>query len=181
MSERHHEHEPKGPEQSAEIAEAAGEALKRIEHTAEVVGENAAEKIEAAREIIEKQAEAPAPAAEKEVTKKHHPTRLDKKATYWQTVHAMQRRLKPASRKFSKIIHNPSIEQASEFVGKTVMRPSVTLGATSTALIVGAFFYLTARRYGYVLSGSEVLLSLLVGGLLGVIIEAIIKAARPHK
>lgn len=181
MSERHQEHEPKTPERSAEIAEAAGEALKRIEHTAETVGENAAEKIEAAREVIEKQAEAPAPVAEKEAAKKHHPTHVDKQASYWQTVRAMQRRLKPASRQFSEFIHKPTVEKTSEFLGKTVMRPSVTLGATSTALIVGGFFYLTARRYGFALSGSEILLSLLVGGLLGIFIEAIIKSTRRHK
>lgn len=183
MSERHHDtpEHSKSPEHSAELAEAAGEALKRIEHTAEVVGENAAEKLVAAREAIEKQAEAPVPTAEKEATKKHHPTRLDKKSSYWQTVHAMQRRLKPASREFSKFIHNPSVEQASDVVGKTVLRPSVALGATSTALIVGAFFYFTARQYGFLLSGSEFIVSMLVGGILGTILEFSFKAIRSKK
>lgn len=183
MSERHHDspEHSKSPEQSAELAEAAGEALKRIEHSAEVVGENAAEKLEAARETIEKQAEAPVAMAEKETPKGHHPTRLDKKASYWQTVHAMQRRLSPASRKFSKFIHNPSVEEASEIVGKTILRPSVALGATTTALIVGAFFYLTARNYGFLLSGSEFTLSLLVGGILGAIIELTTKTIRAKK
>lgn len=183
MTERHHQspEHSNSPERSAELAEAAGEALKRIEQTAEVVGENAAEKLEAAREAIEKQAEVPVPSTEKEAPKKHHPTRLDKNASYWQTVHAMQRRLKPASRKFSKFIHNPSVEGASEIVGKTVLRPSVALGATSTALIVGAFFYLTAHRYGFVLSGSEFIVSMLVGGILGAILEFSAKTIRGKK
>ena len=54
---------------------------------------------------------------------------------------------------------------------KTVMRPSVTLGATWTALIVGVVFYWTARHYGFRLSGSEMILALIVGGLLGAGLE----------
>lgn len=168
----------RGPEKSSELQEAAAEARERIKHSPETA-DNSAEKIEAAREVIEKQAEKPAPsAAEEESPKKHHPTHHDKKASYWQTVHAMQRRLRPMSKRFSKVIHAPAIETASEALGKTVMRPSVTLGATTSALFVGAFFYLTARRYGFILSGSEFLLSLLVGGILGAVLEFALKPFR---
>ncbi len=179
MTEHGAEHSPehgRSPERSAELREAAAEALKNIERAAETVGENAADKLEAAREAIEHQAEAPVvPIAEKEAPKKHHPTIFDKQHAYWQTVHAMQRRLKPASRAFSKVIHAPAIEKTSDIAAKTVFRPSVTLGATTTALVVGAFFYITAQTYGFPLRGSEFAVSLLAGAILGLILEAVFK------
>ena len=135
-------------------------------------------KAEAAREVIEHQAEstpaehdhAPKPAGA--------PTRLDLDRAYRETLQSLQRHLKPASRAFSRVIHNPTVEQASEVVGQTVARPSVTLGATSTALIVGLASYITAKRYGFTLSGSELILSLIVGGIIGVVLEFIIKSLR---
>lgn len=181
MSEQQHQtpEHSRQPERSAEIEQAAAEALKSIERSAEVVAENTAEKIEAAREMIEKQAEVQVvPTTEKEAPKAHHPTKLDKTRAYWDTVHAMQRRLKPASRRFSKVIHNPTIEKTSEFASKTVFRPSVTLGASATALIVGGFFFLTARRYGFALSGSEFVVALVSGAIIGLMLELLTKPFR---
>ena len=143
--------------------------------------ENKAEReheVEAAREVIDRQAE-PAP-SEHETRPKPAaaPTRLDLDRAYRETLGSLQRHLKPASRAFSRVIHNPAVEQTSEVVGKTVARPSVTLGATSTALVVGLAAYITAKRYGFTLSGSELILSLIVGGLIGIVLELIIKALR---
>lgn len=144
-------------------------------------GENKIErehKLEAAREVIEHQAEA-APAEHDSAPRPTAaPTRLDLDRAYRETLQSLQQHLKPASRAFSRVIHNPAVEQTSEVVGKTVARPSVTLGATSTALIVGLIAYITAKRYGFVLSGSELILSLLVGGLVGIVLEFIIKSFR---
>lgn len=183
MSEHQAEHSPeqqRSAERAAEIEQAAAEALKNIEKSAEYVAENTAEKITAARELIEKQAETTTvPAAEKQAPPAaHHPTKLDKTKAYWQTVHAMQRRLKPASKQFSKLIHNPAVEKTSEFASKTVFRPSITLGATATALIVGGFFYVTARHYGFALSGSEFIVSLAAGALIGLMLEILTKPFR---
>jgi len=181
MSEHEHQsgEQLRGPERSQELEKIAAEALKEIERTAETVTENAAEKLEQARAKIEQQAETPPPAiAEKEKPKAHHPTSLDKKHAYWQTVGAMQRRLKPASRTFSKVIHTPVVEKASDFAGSTIFRPSVTAGATTTALIVGAFFYITARHYGFGLRGSEFIVSLAAGAIIGLMIELLAKPFR---
>ncbi len=169
----------KSAEQSIELDKIAAEALRQIEKSAEIVTENAAEKIELARAKIEQQPETPKPAiAEKERAKAHHPTGLDKKRAYWQTMDAMQRRLKPASRTFSKVIHAPVVEKASDFAGATIFRPSVTLGATTTALVVGAFFYITARHFGFALRGSEFVLFLAVGAIIGLFVELIAKPFR---
>lgn len=98
---------------------------------------------------------------------------LDHHLNYVQTIASVQRKLSPVSRSFSKVIHTPVIEQVSEKLETTVARPSVLLGTTWTALIVGTIFYLTARHYGYALSGSELLFSFIVGGLLGLVVEGL--------
>jgi hypothetical protein len=54
-----------------------------------------------------------------------------------------------------------------------VARPSVAAGATWTALIVGAVFYFTARHYGYMLSGSELLFSFVAGAVIGLAVEGL--------
>jgi hypothetical protein len=149
----------KGPERQA-----SGETREQAEH-------KQAEQLEAARGKLETTPEPQAKASEREAAP--HATKLDKESAYWDTLRSVQRHLKPVSRSFSKVIHSPAVERASEVAGATVARPSVTLGATATALLVGGFLYITARSYGYSLSGSEFLLSLLVGGVLGILAEGI--------
>lgn len=176
MSER----EPQSVEspKSVEGAEQL-KAAERKELTAEqleVGKEKQSEQLQQARTELEKQPEAVASANEQEGTEPtHHPTRLDKEAAYWNTLRSLQRHLSPASRNFSKLIHTPAIEKTSEVAGATIARPSVLLGATSTAAVLGGFLYITARINGFNLSGSEFLLSLIVGAVLGLIIEGIAK------
>jgi hypothetical protein len=132
-----------------------------------------ARQAEAAREAIT-QVEPASRRNEKETTAPaHHPTRLDKQAAYDDTMRSMRRRLKPASRAFSKVIHAPIVEKTSEVAAKTVFRPSVTLGATFTALILTASLYATARYYGFAISGSEFIFSLILGGIAGFVLELI--------
>jgi hypothetical protein len=99
------------------------------------------------------------------------PENLD--ANYSDTLGSVQNRLSPGSRTFSKIIHAPAVEHSSELLERTIMRPSVVMGTTWTAFIVGLIFYLTARYYGFKLSGGEMLLALFGGALLGLTLEGI--------
>lgn len=179
------EREPKSPEQyesnagSTEIERAAAERLGELEQTPET-SESKPEQIESARQAIEQQPELQSNQAERE-NMPQRPSGLDRLISYRDTMLSLQRRLQPAQRTFSKFIHSPGVDKASEVVGNTVMRPSVTTGATLTALTVGLFFYIVAKRYGFVLSGSEFILSLLIGGLLGLAVEFIIKTTRKLK
>lgn len=138
-----------------------------------------AENLEQARAKLEQQPE-PVAKAETEATAPNHPTRIDKDTAYWDTLRSVQRHLKPAQQQFSKFIHTPAVEKASEAVGQTIARPSVLLGATTTAAVVGGFLYITARLNGFSLSGSEFILSLVVGGVLGLIVEGLGKLLRPR-
>lgn len=160
------------PESTPEISAAEHEQqLERLRNNIEREGTEAdqAKQAETARDRIERQAEVQAKTSEDDHKPRaaFHPTKLDKTASYNETMRSMRRRLKPASRAFSKVIHTPVVEKASEIAGATVFRPSVTLGATATALLLGGSTYLTARHYGFGLSGSEFVLALLAGGLIG--------------
>lgn len=169
LSERGHEELPKVD--SAELDKLAESAKERAENAAEHP-EQQAERAHEARQTIETQAEEPAAFEEKAPDKPApRPTRLDKEVNYQQTMRSLQRQLNPASRAFSQLIHSPAIEKTSEVVGKTVLRPSVTLGATVTAFLLVGLVYLVSRRYGFALSGSELPLALVAGGLLGFGIE----------
>lgn len=179
------EREPQlhGPERSAEIAEAAQERLQQLaEQAPERSPENQQDRVERAREQLKQHEQAPPPAAEAAPTAQPSFTaRLDRALNYTQTMASVQRRLTPASRAFSKVIHAPAVEKTSEVLGATVMRPSVTLGATWTALIVGLVFYGFARHYGYRLAGSELIVALIAGGILGAVIESLGRLVRRRR
>jgi len=182
MAAEHHErsieqHQP-AERSHAELEHAAQrqlDHLRRHEHTGEV---DADTRVEAAREAINRHHEPepqpePAPVAERQASPAHHVAAHlpNLRQNYAHTMTTLQRHLKPTSRRFSRFIHRPAVEKVSESLERTVARPSVTAGATWTALVVGTLFYFTARRYGYALSGSEMILSFAVGAVLGLILE----------
>jgi hypothetical protein len=179
------EREPKSHEQLGPSPETLAEATERLkphESSPEANQENQVGKVEAARQQIERQAETAPPLVEAEVKPRPaHPTKFDKQRAYTETMASLRLHLKPAGRRFSKFVHTPVVEKTSEVLEKTVMRPSVTLGATLTALIIGGFVYITAKFYGgFTLSGSEFLFALIIGGLIGAVIELLTKPFR-HK
>ena len=109
------------------------------------------------------------------------PSTWERLREYRHTLISLQHRLKPSQRRFSRFIHAPAVEKISEKLESTVARPSITLGATLTAALVGGFFYITARRSGFALSGSEFIASLIIGGLIGLSLEFISKSLRRHR
>jgi hypothetical protein len=166
----------------AELDSLGKERLQELaEKSAEQSPDNKAERAEQARETLAKheQTPEPPPSADRETPGNDVSHVLDRVLNYHQTMASVQRRLRPVSRRFSKIIHNKAVEGTSEALEKTVMRPSVTLGATWTALIVGLIFYLTARHYGYRLSGFEMIGALVIGAILGIVLEGLMRLFRP--
>ena len=168
----------------AELDRLGNERLKELaEKSAEQSPDTKTERAEQAREVLAKQERTPEPppAGDREKPNSDASAGLDRILNYRQTLASVQRRLRPASRNFSKVIHNTTVESTSEALEKTVMRPSVTLGATWTALIVGLIFYLTARHYGYHLSGFEMIGALIVGAVLGIVIEGLTRLVRTKR
>ena len=176
------EQEPKGPERGIELNQKDLEKRPEVASSPENSRESEAKRaqiVESARAKIEKQPTGERQEPAKEGGPKRTNTGLGRKLAYAETMASVQRHLPTMSRAFSKVIHNPAVEKTSEVAGATVLRPSVTLGATFTALLVGGTTYWLAKHNGYAVSGSTILLSLLVGGLFGLIVEGISKAFRP--
>ncbi|MEI6054212.1 MAG: hypothetical protein WCQ49_02465 [Candidatus Saccharibacteria bacterium] len=93
--------------------------------------------------------------------------------SYKKTLKQIQTELTPASRGFSKIIHNNVVEKTSELIGSTVARPNAILLGAFTAFVLTLVVYLTAKNIGYRLSGSETIISFFVGWLIGILIDYI--------
>lgn len=105
-------------------------------------------------------------------------TRETKAHAFDTTMHHVRTRLSRSERSFSKFIHKPGVETTSEFIGKTVTRPSGIIGATLFVCIGLLLIYSVARFAGFSLSGSELPLLLLVGFIVGLLVEWLFKVAR---
>lgn len=171
---------PENKELSAEQLENYLNAENKIERNAERSkvenGEQAAEKakVEALKEAIsvergsaEKKKKEVSPAGRRHgvVNKKQ------KNASYKQHLSKLQSELPPVQRSFSKVIHNPVVEKTSEAVGSTVARPNAILAGAVVAFFAVLAVYLTAKHFGYVLSGFETIGAFIVGWVLGVLYD----------
>jgi len=110
--------------------------------------------------------------AEKIETKRtSKPTKEELDRSFKKTMKHIQKDMSPASRTFSKIIHNPVVEKTSEVLGKTVARPNLILAGALGTIVICSVVYLIAKKYGYVLSGSEAMITFVLGWIVGAIIE----------
>ncbi|MDB5163360.1 MAG: hypothetical protein JWO54_46 [Candidatus Saccharibacteria bacterium] len=99
------------------------------------------------------------------------PSTKETNASYKQHVEHFQAELPPVQRSFSKLIHNPMVEKTSEAVGSTVARPNAILAGAMVAFFLVLAVYLTAKHFGYVLSGFETIGAFIVGWVLGILYD----------
>jgi len=92
------------------------------------------------------------------------------KASYKKTLDNVQKQLPAPSRAFSKVIHNSAVEKTSDAIGNTIARPNLII-AGALGAIASIIVYLIAKKYGYVLSGSETIVLFAAGWCIGAIIE----------
>lgn len=110
-------------------------------------------------------------AKEKKESKEQRPlTKKDIDTSYKKTLTTMQSQLSTPSRAFSKVIHNPVIEKTSDAIGNTVARPNLIISGALGAIVSVAVYFI-AKRYGYLLSGSETIILFVAGWAIGAIIE----------
>lgn len=157
-----------------------GELIKRYEKRAEVSADHNKERAEIARahaEALEKAAATERPTSEQNHDTEHYKPRttvskhkLDE--SFNKTMRRIQSELPLHQRIVSRLIHNPAVEKTSEIVGNTVARPNAILSGSIGALIVTGALYFTAKHFGFSLSGSETILSFLVGWLAGLAFDA---------
>lgn len=83
------------------------------------------------------------------------------------TMSTVQAQMSTPSRTFSKVIHSPTIEKASEVAGNTVARPNAILSGAVVAFLFTLGVYVIARSNGYPLSGAESIAAFALGWLCG--------------
>ena len=152
LSEKRERAAEKSPERNVESAK-----REALEH---------AKTVEKERVKTEKKQEV-APAERRPATAKQ------KKASFDATMKEARSQMSAPSRAFSKVIHNPAVEKASDVVGGTVARPNAILLGSLFAFIATLITYLVARYYGYPLTGSITIASFAIGWVVGLIVDYI--------
>lgn len=129
--------------------------------------------------------------AEHEPVKKHkelqndsienQPTFINKElkaAAYQRTLKKAQTRLSTPYRVFSKFIHQPVVETASEVAGKTVARPSGILTGGIMAFLGSSFFLWMAKYYGFEYNFLLFAVFFAGGFFLGLLIELVLRMVK---
>lgn len=143
-------------------------AAERERNAAETSQERSAdtarhEALEQARSVERPEKRLQSPAERRDTIMKRNP-----KASYEATMHEVRSQMSGPGRAFSHIIHNPTVEKVSDFVGGTVARPNAILSGAVFAFLFTLAIYLIARFNGYALSGTESIASFALGWLTGV-------------
>lgn len=105
----------------------------------------------------------------------HYITQTVKRGVYAHTIKNVQTHLKPSERRFSKIIHNDTVETLSELGAGTVARPSAILGGGIFMVFGGLALLLTARYFGFTIPLSALLALYVVGFILLFVIDILSK------
>jgi len=98
-------------------------------------------------------------------------SKKDKDVAYKKHIKQMQTELPALQRTFSRFIHAPVIERASEALGATVARPNAILAGSVVAFVLVLAVFLTAKYFGYALSGFETIGAFILGWIIGLIYD----------
>jgi len=104
-----------------------------------------------------------------------------KHLTFEREIRHIRRSLGKTDRIGSRIIHQPAIRSISEVSAKTLTRPSGLLGGGIVAFLgTGTYLYLT-KHIGIKYNYSMFFFLLIVGFILGLLIESLIRLSRHRK
>lgn len=106
---------------------------------------------------------------------RHYITKKIKLDKYKETLSEIQGQLSGPSRVFSKIVHQPIIETASEIGAKTIARPSGILSSGVIGLFGSILILFYAKNIGFEVPPSVYPLLFLIGYALGLLIEFMYK------
>ena len=98
-------------------------------------------------------------------------TRHDQDRAFADTLNQAQSHMHLVSRLWSRCIHYKPLDILSSVIGSTLARPNAILYGSLVALVTTVAVYGVAKYYGYQLSGSEPLIALGFGWLIGTIID----------
>lgn len=164
-----------------------GEKLKDIERAPEIIDKSERAPEESPEEV-EKHVEKARTEAENEAISGREVSRGEKKVrgdestpaphrsreeSYKHTMKGVRAEMSAPERVFSKFIHAPAVERASDAIGKTIARPDAVLSGSVFACVFVLGLYLLARFYGFELRGSETIIAFVIGWALGIIFDIV--------
>lgn len=164
------------PRVSAEHYENAERAIEKNEKLIES-GERSAERakieaLEAAVSVEKGGAEKDRqPAKQSPARRRSVISTKEKSQAYAAQLSNIQGEMKAPQRAFSKVIHAPVIEKASETIGSTIARPNAILAGSIVAFVLVLGVYITAKTLGYTLSGFETIAAFVVGWIIGTLYD----------
>lgn len=165
-------------ERSAEVADAAGERLKKLheQHEKQVDrGERSGESLASARHeteaIFSREASKEKRSGGEPTGGVTHATKRQRKDSYSSTMKQIRSEMSAPARTFSKVIHNPAVEKVSDVVGGTAARPNAILAGSIAATFLTLFVFLVAKQYGYRLSGFETIATFSIGWAVGLLYD----------
>lgn len=115
---------------------------------------------------------------ENQTASHHYITKKIKSEHYKETMRNVQNNLPKRQQTFSKIIHQPVVEQMSEIGSKTVARPSGIIGGALLALCGSIIIMTIAKHIGFELPNSIFAILFMIGFVVGLVIELLIRALR---
>jgi hypothetical protein len=140
------------------------------------------QQLDAIRQTVEKQAPLAVEHPHKENEHaKQHPVIVNKHLkdmAFSRSMTRTRKKLSPPSRAFSKIVHTSVVDKSSEFVGKTVARPSSMLAGAFIAFVGTSILLWATRYYGYTYNYLLVILLFVGGAIIGVAGEGVWRLLR---
>jgi hypothetical protein len=96
-----------------------------------------------------------------------------KRTAYKRSLRKVQSQLNPVERNFSRIIHQPVIDKASELAGKTIARPQGILFGGIFACLGSVLFLYFTKHYGFSYNYLVFLLLFVGGYAFGLVVDMI--------
>jgi hypothetical protein len=174
----------KGPEQESrrhELEKASADLREILRQRHEEAGEHSRENLDDARrqalekaQSVEKQEQAPKQERQLAAAERRggQPIRrAEREASFNATMQEVRTHMTPASRTFSKVIHNKTVEKVSDAASSTIARPNAILSGAILAFALTLGVYLVAKNMGYPLSGFETIGAFALGWMLGIVFD----------
>lgn len=159
-------------EQAAERRREAAEKASNNQESLEKIRENI-EKVAAPKEKLQAETSRAETAGS---DKPFHASTLAKGRFFQQTMKSVQRHETKSERRFSKIIHQPVVEEVSNIAGATIARPSgLLIGGLFSVISSGVILYV-CRHYGYEYNFLVGIAALAGGFAVGLLLEGFWKA-----
>lgn len=91
--------------------------------------------------------------------------------SYKKALNEIRSNLSPGLQVVSRVYHLNIIEKTLNFLAKFLFRPKMILYGVAFSLISQLFLYTIAKKNGYILSGSEAILSYIIGSIFGGLLD----------